>query len=264
MTGVLLDLDGVIYEGDTAIDGAADTVAWLQRQGIAHLFLTNTTSRPRYALVDKLAAMGIATDAERILTPPVVARQWLTRHGIETTALFVPDGTRADFHDLTTLPVDAESGAQAVVIGDLGEDWDYATFNRAFRLLMAEPRPRLVALGMTRFGKAEDGLRLDVGPFVAGLSYATGIEPIVTGKPAAAFFEAALERLGCNRADALMIGDDVRGDIGGATDYGIRAQLVRTGKFHPEDAENLPAGAGLIDSIRSLPELLGKKRGTNP
>jgi ribonucleotide monophosphatase NagD (HAD superfamily) len=65
----------------------------------------------------------------------------------------------------------------------LGEGWDFATLNRAFRLLMAEPHPRLIALGMTRYWRAADGLRLDTAPFVVALQHATGIAPVVLGKP---------------------------------------------------------------------------------
>src|SRR6266545_3237236 len=54
--GILLDLDGVLYVGDEAVPGAADAVAWLREQRVPHLFLTNTTSRPRDAIAGKLAA----------------------------------------------------------------------------------------------------------------------------------------------------------------------------------------------------------------
>lgn len=56
MRGVLIDLDGVIYLSP----GAHTTVAWLRRQGIPHLFLTNTTSKPKAALLAKLAQAAAA------------------------------------------------------------------------------------------------------------------------------------------------------------------------------------------------------------
>ena len=66
----------------------------------------------------------------------------------------------------------AERGAAAVVLGDLGEDWTFATLNRAFRLLITEPKPALVALGMTRYWQTPGGLQLDVAPFVVALEHA--------------------------------------------------------------------------------------------
>lgn len=74
---LLIDLDGVFYEGDRPVPGAAEAAAWIRDQGIPHLFVTNTTSRPRRAIVDKLAAMRVAAVEDDVLTPPVAASRWL-------------------------------------------------------------------------------------------------------------------------------------------------------------------------------------------
>ena len=58
MSAILFDLDGVLYEGDKAIDGAADTVNWFTKNHIPHLFLTNTTSRSRAELVKNLPVLA--------------------------------------------------------------------------------------------------------------------------------------------------------------------------------------------------------------
>jgi HAD superfamily hydrolase (TIGR01458 family) len=253
MKAILLDLDGVLYQGETVLPGALESVDWVRREGIPHLFLTNTTSRPRAAIRDKLARMGISVAEDEILTPPVAARDWLGERGVSPLALFVPEATEAELAELELLPAGAEQGAGAVILGDLGKGWDFATLNRAFRLLMAEPRPRLIALGMTRYWRAPDGLRLDTAPFVAALQYATGIDPIVLGKPARPFFEAALKALGAEAAETLMVGDDILGDIGGAQAAGIRGLLVRTGKFRRTDLDGDIHPDGVIDSIGDLP-----------
>lgn len=257
MPGILFDLDGVFYVGDAPVPGAAEALHWVRREAIPHLFLTNTTSRPRSALVDKLAGMGIRVEAGEILTPPVAAGRWLREHGADDAALFVPEATRAEFADLGVTAGAPAGPVSAVVVGDLGEGWDFATYNAAFRALMTEPRPPLLALGATRYWKAPDGLRLDVGAFVAGLEYATGTEAVVLGKPAAAFFETALELLGCRPEETVMVGDDIRGDIGGAQEAGIAGVLVRTGKFRPEDLEGDIRPDDVLDSISSLPDAWG-------
>ncbi len=255
-TAVLLDLDGVIYQSDRAIDGAAEVVAELQRQGTPHLFLTNTTSRPRQSLVDKLASFGIKTDADHLLTPPVAAARWLLEHQANQVALFVPEATQADFGNIPRLAEDTDQGADAVVIGDLGESWDYHRLNRAFRLLKGDPPPHFLALGLTRFWQADDGLRLDVGAFAAALEFASGRAPLVLGKPARAFFEVALSLAGNTADRTLMIGDDVQSDVLGANALGMQTALVRTGKYRPEDEARLPEQGQVIDSIADLPTLL--------
>jgi len=252
--GVLIDLDGVLYEGDRPVDGAAEAVAKLTRNSVPHLFLTNTTSRPRSALVDKLASMGVETSVASILTPPVAADRWLARHAPGPAALFVPEATAAELASVEHLDAGAESGAASVVLGDLGEGWTFAKLNRAFRLLMDAPRPVLVALGMTRYWRAPGGLQLDVAPFVAALECATGCEAVVLGKPAPAFYETAAETLGLSLEELVMIGDDIVGDVGGAQRVGAGGILVRTGKFRPGDLEGEIRPDVVLDSIADLPD----------
>jgi HAD superfamily hydrolase (TIGR01458 family) len=174
-------------------------------------------------------------------------------------ALFVPQKARAAFAALPLLDDSAEQGARWVVVGDLGTGWDFATLNRAFRLLQSDPAAELVALGMTRFWQAGDGLRLDAGPYVAALEYATGRKALVLGKPAAAFFHAATRKLGVTPADTVMIGDDIVTDIGGAQQAGLKGVLVKTGKFRPGDLESGTKPDAVLDSITALPKWWGKR-----
>jgi phospholysine phosphohistidine inorganic pyrophosphate phosphatase len=259
MMGVLLDLDGVVYVGDEAVPGAAETVARLEADGIRHRFLTNTTSRPRSAIVEKLARLGIETDAAHLLTPAVAATEWLRRERIDRPALFVPDATAEEFAGVEPLAASVDDGAGAVVLGDLGEGWDFATLNRAFRLLMSNPAAPLVALGLTRYWRAPDGLRLDVGGYVRALEYATGRRAVVLGKPDAAFYAAAVAALGVDAADVVMVGDDLRTDVEGAQGAGLTGVLVRTGKFTPADLEGDIRPDAVLDSIADLPRWLAER-----
>jgi HAD superfamily hydrolase (TIGR01458 family) len=250
---ILFDLDGVLYTGDNAIEGAASVITWCLDMTIPHLFLTNTTSRPRSALVDKLARFHIKSAPDDFLTPAVAARQWLHSNINGKIALFIPDATRDEFAEFEQCEHDAEEDAEAVIIGDLGEAWDFKTLNRAFRLLMNNPDTKLVALGMTRYWRAEDGLRLDAAPFVKALEHASGREAIVLGKPAKAFYAAALEKLGCKASETVMIGDDIRGDIEGSQNAGIRGLLVTTGKFQQTDLDLGIKPYDVIDTVVDLP-----------
>jgi HAD superfamily hydrolase (TIGR01458 family) len=253
MHGILLDLDGVVYVGDDLVPGATDAVAWLRESGVPHLFVTNTTSRPRSAIVSKLAGLGIEAEADQILTPAVAAVAWLRDSAAGRPALFVPEATADEFAELDPLPPQAESGAGAVVVGDLGDGWDFATLNRAFRLLMNDPRPNLVALGMTRYWRAPDGLRLDAGAFVGALEYATGRNAVVMGKPDPEFYRLAVRSLGTTESEVVMVGDDIRTDVGGAQEAGLSGVLVRTGKFSAADLHGDVRPHAVLDSIADLP-----------
>ncbi len=252
MTALLIDLDGVLYETDTPLPGAAATIRWLHDHDVPRLFLTNTTSRPRSAIVEKLAGMQIDVEEADILTPPLAAAEWLAVNAPGSAALFIAPATVDEFAALELATPD-DTAVAAVVVGDYGERWTFAELNRAFRLLMQEPRPALVALGMTRYWQAEDGLRLDTGPFVTALAHASGVEPVVLGKPAQPFFETALARLGITAGETLMIGDDIKGDIGGAQAAGIKGALVRTGKFRESDLEGDVRPDLVLDSFADVP-----------
>ncbi|MCL6544881.1 MAG: TIGR01458 family HAD-type hydrolase [Bryobacteraceae bacterium] len=253
MRAILFDMDGVLYNSEDPIAGATETLAWARQRGIPYLFLTNTTSRPRRALVEKLERFGIPASEDDILTPCSAAATWLKAHLDGPVALFVRPAARVEFDGLKILPEEAEQGAAAVVVGDLGDHWDYRTLNRAFRLLHSNPRSILVALGMTRFWQAADGLRLDAGPFIAALEFATGRSAVVLGKPARDFYEAAVDKLKLPAGEIVMVGDDVETDIAGAQGAGLKTVLVKTGKFRPADL-NAPVQAdAVLDSVAELP-----------
>lgn len=254
MRGLLFDLDGVFYQNDEMIAGASEALAWTVARGIPHLFVTNTTSKPRSAITDKLATMGMWVSPELILSPPVAAVHWLLGHTHEPAALFVPKSTQSEFSGLSVWNGDESAPVGAVVLGDLAQEWSFARLNQAFRLLMRTPAPALIALGMTRYWRTTAGLQLDVGPFASALHYATGIEPTVMGKPSPDFFHAATALIDLPPDDVLMIGDDIRGDIGGAQRAGLAAALVRTGKFRPGDLDGDARPDAVLESIADLPD----------
>jgi HAD superfamily hydrolase (TIGR01458 family) len=253
LRGILFDIDGVLYCADKLIDGAPEAAAWVREEGIPHLFVTNTTSKPRVALAEKLCSLGVPAQESDILTPAAAAATWLRDQPQTIVALFVRPAARVDFAGLQCVADDAEHGASHIVVGDLGDLWDYRTLNRAFRLLYQNPNAELIALGMSRYWLAADGIALDVAPFVVALEHATGRKALVFGKPAKAFFEAAAERLGLAPKELLMIGDDIQADIGGAQAAGLKAALVKTGKFRPADLAGSIKPELLLDSIADLP-----------
>lgn len=251
---LLIDLDGVIYQADRLIEGASATLEWLELQRVPHLYVTNTTSRSRAALLEKLRAFGFKVKPEALMTPIIAAKQWLSERRYKRIAAFVPSAALEDFSGLDIVKDEQEFSVDAVVVGDLGQDWSYQRLNRAFRLLMQEPRPALIALGMTRYWRGKDGLLLDVAPFVKALEHAADCQAVVVGKPASAFFDASLRLLDCGLSQAFMIGDDIVGDVGAAQVCGIRGIQVRTGKFRESDLDGEIRPFAVLDSIADLPQ----------
>ena len=248
--GVVLDLDGTVYAGETAIPGAPAVVDRLRSAGLKVRFATNTTRQSRRALVERLRRLGIAVEVEDLVTAPVAAASWLRDRRIRTVALYVADAGRADFEEFR---ID-ERLPGAVVVGDLGPAWTFDLLNRAFRQLLGGAE--LLAIQQNRYWKTADGLTLDAGPFVAALEYASGKQAVTVGKPSTAFFEAAARSLGLPVSQLVMVGDDVVSDVEGAMAAGLRGVLVRTGKFRPGDLERETVPDAVIDSIAELPRLL--------
>jgi len=259
MQAIFFDLDGVFYVGDQLIHGAIDTLQWCDENHIPYLFITNTTSKPPQAIFDKLLGFGIETQVSRIdVAPGCYGRLVGKQKGIQHISTVSGEQPKSMFSEFQIAKSEEES-TQAVIVGDMGEGWSFDVMNRAFRQLMQEPSPCLIALGMTRYWRAQDGLRLDAGAFVTALQYASGIEPIVLGKPAPAFFDAAMQRLAVTSDEIILIGDDIKGDIDGAQQAGIRGLLVRTGKFRPADLDGPIKPYAVIDSIADLPSWWLKK-----
>jgi len=230
-SGLLIDIDGVLHVGTKAIAGARETLEALRARGIPFRLVTNTTSRSRRLVVDRLVDLRFDVSEIDVLTPAAIAVRHCQANGYDRVALHVTPALREDLEELgdSSDSVDVE----AVVLGDLGEAFTYARLNTIFRQLQGGAE--LVALQRNRVWQREDGLSLDAGPFVVALEYAVGREATVTGKPSPAFFQSALAELGVTAAAAAMIGDDIEADIGGALDAGLEGVLVRTGKFR-EDA----------------------------
>ncbi|HEX6965983.1 MAG TPA: TIGR01458 family HAD-type hydrolase [Gemmatimonadaceae bacterium] len=253
LDALLLDLDGTLYVGDAPLPGAVDAIRTLAARNLPRRYLTNTTRLSRRALAERLTRMGFPIEQSEIFTPSLAAARWLATHDVERVALYLPEGARDDFAAFRQSDV----APQAVVVGDLGRAWDFATLDRAFRQLMAGAM--LVALQKNRFWLTPDGLSLDAGPFVAALEYASGQDAVVVGKPNIAFFELAAAFQGAmrDRARIAVVGDDVEVDVGGAQAAGMRGVLVRTGKFQEDVLRRSAVHPDwIIDSVADVGTLL--------
>jgi HAD superfamily hydrolase (TIGR01458 family) len=250
--GVLLDLDGTLYEGESAVVGAIEAVGRLRRARVAVRFTTNTTRRPVSSLVSKLRDFGFEVEASEVLTAPRAALRWLLAEGLTRVHPLLAPETLEDLEGLELV----DQGADAVLVGDLGSPWTRARLDRAMQLLL--DGARLVAIQKNRYGRGPDGLEVDAGAFVAALEYAAGVESVVVGKPNPAFFRAAVDDLEIAPTRAVAVGDDLRTDVAGAQAAGIRGVLVRTGKYRPADESDPHTKPdAVIDSIADLPDHLG-------
>jgi HAD superfamily hydrolase (TIGR01458 family) len=254
LRGVLLDLAGVVYDGDTLIPGSAEAIGRLREAGLSVRFISNTTRSPRKVLVAQLAGFGIQVADDEVLTPAGAAIAWLLENR-RSPHLVVHPKLGPEFDGIEF------AGPPAVVVGDAGETFDYAMLNRAFRQLM--DGADFIALANNRVFKDRDGLpSMDAGAFVAALEFASGAKATVIGKPAPAFFEAGLREMGCAAGEVAMVGDDAESDVAGALQAGLGAALlVRTGKYRSGDERRFdpPPTAVTADLAAAVEWLLSKR-----
>lgn len=255
MTAILLDIDGVLQVSGEVIPGAPEAVRALREAGHGVRFVTNNTTRARSRLAGDLRALGIELEETDVTTTPLAAGKLL--QGMRV----LPVTMAAVHEDLAQHVTLVDEGAEAVLVGgadesdETGEVFAYENLNRAFAAL--RDGARLVCLHKNRWWQTSRGPLLDAGAFVAGLEYAAESRAEIVGKPTAAYFETALAELAARPREAIMVGDDVEADIGGAKAIGMRGVLVRTGKFRPASLEEAdPQPDAVIDSIAELPAWL--------
>lgn len=249
--GLLIDVGGVLYQGDEAIEGSAEALALLRERQIPFRLLTNTTRTTRVKLAEKLRRFGFEVAEDEIVTPASVAGAVLERDGAKPHLLVHPD----------LLPDCPEEAARpdAVLMGDAGEHFTFDAMNRAFNVLIEGGR--LYALGKNRFFRGNEGYELDAGPFVAALEFAAEVDAVLIGKPSRAFFETAARDMDLTPDDVAMVGDDVESDVEGAIAAGLSGVLVKTGKFREADeARARKGGAHVAASLTAFVERLTVSR----
>lgn len=251
--GLVVDLDGVVYRGGQACEGAADGLHTARAQGLPVLFLTNNAGRTPADIAEQLTSLGVRADPREILTSAQVAAevlasaQWISPAGtvlavggpgvalalreqglpVVTPADISPDaGGESDEELAARVDVLVLGFGREVNVRDLTE----ATFAlaRGARWLATNddasiPLPR--------------GNGPGAGALTAAVSAASGRRPdLVVGKPHPPAYRTALRRLGLAAEDVLAIGDRLDTDVQGARRAGLRAALVLTGVHDRADA----------------------------
>ncbi len=246
--GLLIDLDGTVWDGDALIAGADEAVARL-RAGGSVSFRHQHDAGPAQHDCGVARSRRHLAEAGEIFTPPLAAASWLGGRDSTYSAL----------------------SASAYIRG-------------VCRLHIGEGRPKLWSWGHGRGlddpshesgvplaagrrgvpGASQEPILEDVGWVVSGRRglrrgprVCNGPIGDAGGKPSRPLFEAAAQHMGLGLEDVAMIGDSMSSDIAGAKAAGSQGILVRTGKYSADEV----AGAGvppdlIVDSLAAVPDLL--------
>lgn len=250
--GILFDLDGVIYQGDSLISGSKESINFLRNNNIPFRFITNTTRMTKKNLLDKLKSMGLILETNEVFAAPHAAVEYCKSKGYKNIALVVPDKDMEE--DFSDFELHAEN-PQAIVLGDMGNQFSFDLLNTLFNKILNGAE--IVAMHKNKYWHSGNELNLDLGAFVAALEFATEKEAVVIGKPNPHLFQLAVKPWGLPFKSIYMLGDDIDGDIGGANNVGMQSILVRTGKYREESLRHSVIKPDyIINSVAKLPELL--------
>jgi HAD superfamily hydrolase (TIGR01458 family) len=229
--GWLLDVEGVLVADKRyrAVETAIDFVQRVRDRGMPLQLITNNTTDPSPALVEKLNRAGYTFTADDVLTCTAAAVTRLRQRNASRCLVLGVSGLRRFFADEGFL-VTEEEDVDAVVVG-MDTDLTYerlrlacTAVHRHGAVLIALHRNRLYSDAQGRVGPS-------VGPIVEAIAYATQAEPELIGKPSHAYYGQALERVGLSPEAVMVVSDDPFSDLAGARRMGMRAAFVLTGKY---------------------------------
>jgi phosphoglycolate/pyridoxal phosphate phosphatase family enzyme len=229
--GLILDGDGVLWKDTAPIGDLAHTFARIRGRGLQVVLATNNATMTVSQYLDKLRGFGVALDAEQIVTSAhATAAALLKAFPQKGAAYIVGEGgviaalCEAGFAAVTD-PEDATPVVAVVVGFDRG-----LTFQKLSRAM------RHVRAGARFYGTNPDvtfptptGLIPGAGSIIAAVKAATGVEPVVIGKPAPFMFALCAERMHLEMRETLVVGDRLETDIAGGQAVGAHTALVLTG-----------------------------------
>lgn len=232
--GFVFDMDGVIYLGTKLLPGVNDLFDMLRLRQVPFVLGTNNSTATQQTFVERLAAMGVSVDATQIQTSTTVTRDLLLADpelasdavllcvGQPSIASILQEGT-----SFRILAEDADAVEADVVIAGLDFDFTYQKMARAVEAIVSGAK--FIATNADDRLPNESGFQPGAGACIAGIAVASRVQPQIVGKPEPLMMTKAAEALGCDPAEAVMVGDRLDTDILSAQRAGMMTALVLTG-----------------------------------
>ncbi|HOO78234.1 MAG TPA: HAD-IIA family hydrolase [bacterium] len=261
--GMIVDMDGVLWLGDTPLPGLRGFFSALAARGIAFVLATNNSSSTPESYVRKLERFGVEAGTDRVLTSAQATAAFLRERFPRGGRVFLIGGeglSRALEAAGFSL---SEEEAEIVVVG-----WDRSlTWEKLARASILIHRGAFfVGANPDLSYPTPEGPVPGCGAQLKALEAATGVPPLVVGKPEPAIYREALRRLGTAPGETVMLGDRLDTDIAGAARLGMASVLVLTGVTGRGDLDGgavkpdavFPDIASLAEALEALPRRAGK------
>jgi len=249
LRGVLFDMDGVIYIGTRLLPGVQQMFDYLESTGRKWLCVTNNASRTPAQFVEKLKEMGVRATPEHILGSAEATIGWLAEqirdHGWPRGKVILvgQDGLKAALkqHGFETTQ---EPNEATYAVAGINFEVTYEELARC--TLAIRNGARFLGTNSDPSYPSERGMLPGAGSILALLATATGVNPIVIGKPNPGMYDQAIRRMGLLPEAAMMVGDRYDTDIAGALAMGLATTGVLTGVCSRADFESATTPPHLI------------------
>lgn len=242
-SGYIFDLDGTIYLGDELLPGARRLIEAIHQLDRRVLFLSNNpTSLPRdYAR--KLTRLGVPATEEQVLNTVDTMTAWLLRYHADATVFPISEQPLKTALAEAGIRMSEEPAEIDIVIASFDRTFNYRKLQIAFDAIRTHARAILVTTNPDRFCPLPGGQgEPDAAAVIGAIEGCTGTAcQQNTGKPDRFMLEAALERLGLEASECMMVGDRLATDISMAIDAGMPSALVLTGETTPQVLSELHA-----------------------
>jgi NagD protein len=223
--GLLIDMDGVVYGGDTMIPGADLFISRLLSQRIPFMFMTNNSQRTRLEAVRKLNKLGIDVTEDHVYTSAMATGKFLSSQIPKGTAFVLGEGgLLSSLHENGITLVDTDP--DFVVLGE-GRNFTLEMVQRAVDMVLAGAR--FITTNRDPSPKKKGWNNLGIAATTAMIEEATGIRAFVIGKPGPVMMRSARKALGLETAETTVIGDTMETDIQGGVQMGYKTILVLSG-----------------------------------
>ncbi len=234
----LIDLDGTIYRGREVLPGAAAFVEALERAGRPYRFLTNAAERDPREIEGTLRRMGVPAPEGAVVSAAHLAADLLRELSGEEHPRAAVFGTEffREFCRREGLVL-TEEGPEFLLMS-FSEELTMGDIRRACGLIRRGAR--FTATHPDRLIPGEGGLLPYMGGILEAMTAATGVEPIIAGKPSGHIRGYFTRLFGCPAGDIRMVGDQLETDMALARNCGFEAWLLLTGSTSPEEAARHP------------------------
>jgi NagD protein len=237
MKNFIMDMDGVLLQGNSLIPGADKFIQKLIKQKRKFLILTNNPIYTPRDLTHRLQTNGIDINEDQIFTSAMATAAFLHRQRPDGKAFVLGEsGLTEAIHNIGYVITDMEP--DYVVLGET-HAYNFQMIKKAIRLIHNEGA-RFIATNPDPSGPSEGGLVPACGAMAALIEKASGVSPFFVGKPNALMMRTALNFLNVHSENTIMIGDRMDTDIVAGVTSGMETILVLTGVTKEEDVDKFP------------------------